>query len=81
MDCSICRNLAQAFEAGLSEYIEARSSAGFQVSKSFAAKKNVDMERARYELEEHQLVCVSAATVLAIVPEPDVIPSLGELAA
>jgi hypothetical protein len=81
MGCSICRSLAQAFEAGRSEYIEARSSACYQVSKTLAAKKNVDMERARYELEEHRLVCVSAARVLARLPKPDVATSLGQLAA
>jgi hypothetical protein len=81
MDCQTCRDLARAFEAGHSEYIEARSSACYQVSKRFAAKKNVDMERARYELEEHQLVCVSAVTVRAPLPERDVSASLIQLAA
>ena len=81
MDCPICRNLERALEAGLSEYTEARSSACYQVSKRFASKKNVDMERARYELEEHRLVCVSAASVLALLPEPDVTTSLRQLAA
>jgi len=47
----ICIDLARAFEAGLSEYLEARSSACYQVSKRFAAKKKVDMERAKYALE------------------------------
>ncbi len=81
MNCSICRNLEQAFEAGLSEYVGARSSACFQVSKRFAAKKNVDMERARYELEEHRLVCVIPVRVLALVLERDVSTSLMPLAA
>ena len=81
MNCSICRDLARAFEAGLSEYIEARSSTCYQVSTKLAAKKNVDMERARYELEEHRCVCVSAARVLALLPEPRVTTSLRRLAA
>jgi hypothetical protein len=81
MDCSICRDLARAFEAGLSEYIEARCSACYQVSKRFAAKTNVDMERAKYELDQHRLVCVSASRVLALLPEPDVTTILGQLAA
>jgi hypothetical protein len=68
MNCQICRSLEQAFEAGLSEYIEARSSAGFQVSNRRAAEMNVDMERARYELEEHRLVCDSAVRVRALLP-------------
>jgi hypothetical protein len=72
MDCSICRDLTRAFEAGLSEYMEARSSACYRVSKKFAAKRNVDMQRARYELEEHRLVCASAARLFALFPEPEV---------
>ena len=80
MDCSICTDLARAFEAGLSEYIAARSSACYQVSKRAAAEKNVDMERAKYELEEHWLVCVSVK-VPALLPEPGVITSLRQLAA
>ena len=58
MECPICIDLARAFDAALSEYIEALSSACYQVSKRFAAKKKVDMERAKYAMEEHQCVCV-----------------------
>jgi hypothetical protein len=76
MGCSICRNLEQAFEAGLNEYIGARSSAGYQVSKRHAAEMNVDMERARYELEEHRLQCDSAVKVRVLLPERDVSSSL-----
>ena len=81
MGCSICRNLEQAFEAGLSDYVEARSSAGYQVSKRHAAEMNVDMERARYELEEHRLLCVSAVRVFARLPAREVSTSLRPLAA
>jgi hypothetical protein len=81
MDCPICRNLERTFKAGLSEYTEARSSACYQVSKRFAAKKNVDMERARYELEEHRLVCVTPVRVLALVLKRDVSTSLMPVAA
>jgi hypothetical protein len=56
--CPICENLKRAYAAGLSEYIEARSSACFGISKKVAAQKNVEMERAKYELEEHQFACV-----------------------
>ena len=60
MDCIECKNLEEAFESRLSNYIEACSAAYYRVSKELAAKKNVDMERAKSDLEEHQLVCVSA---------------------
>ena len=69
MECSICSDLARAFKAGCNEYIEARCSACYQVSKKFAARKKVDMERARYELEEHQRECVSTARVITLLPQ------------
>ena len=61
MDCLECKNLEQALEFTLNEFVEARSSAYYRVSTKFAAKKNVDMERARYDLEEHCAVCASYA--------------------
>ena len=72
MDCPICRNLERAFEAGLGEYLAARSSACFRVCTKLAAQNNVEMERARYELEEHRALCVPTVRVLALLPERDV---------
>ena len=63
MDCLECKNLEEAFESRLSKYIEASSAAYYRVSTELAAKKNVDMERARNDLKEHQLICASAAEV------------------
>jgi hypothetical protein len=71
MSCVICRNLERAYQAELSEYIKARSSVCYQISTRLAAQKNVDMERARYELEEHRRVCLAAASVPRILPERD----------
>jgi hypothetical protein len=81
MECPICIDLARAFEAGLSEYLEARSSACYQVSKRFAAKKKVDMERAKYALEEHQCVCVSTVRVHTLLSQGGVSTSLIRLEA
>ena len=53
MDCSECKSLEETLEASLSNYKEARSAAYYRVSTERAAKKNVDMERARNDLEEH----------------------------
>ena len=58
MDCSICRDLERALESRLSAYREARSAAYYRVSTELAAHKNVDMERAKGDLEEHRLVCL-----------------------
>ena len=60
MECAKCRELARAFEFRLGKYMEARSTAYYRVCTELAAHKNVDMERARNDLEEHQFVCVSA---------------------
>jgi len=81
MECLICRELGRTYEVALREYIEARSSACYQISKKFAAVKNVDMERARYELEEHRLLCVFVGEVLAISPEEERFTRLRRLAA
>ena len=59
MDCLTCKNLEGVFVFRLDDYVEARSSAYYRVSTEFAAKKNVDMERARYDMEEHHAVCAS----------------------
>lgn len=61
MGCSICKDLERALESRHSKYIEARSAAYYRVSTQLAANKNVDMERAKSDLEEHRLLCVSAA--------------------
>jgi hypothetical protein len=63
MDCLLCKDLERAFEARRSKYIEACSAAYYRVSTELAAYDNVEMERAKSDLEEHQLVCVSAAKV------------------
>jgi hypothetical protein len=59
MDCLICKDLERALESRRSAYVEARAAAYYRVSTELAAKKNVDMERAKSDLEEHQLVCFS----------------------
>ena len=68
MACLICRDLERtldfrerALDFRRSKYFEARSAAYFQVSTKLAAQKNVDMERAKTDLEEHQLAGASAA--------------------
>lgn len=81
MKCIICRDLARAYEAGRSEYIKALSSACSEVCTNLMAEKNVDMERAKYELEEHRLVCASAIRALAPLPKLDVFTLLRQLAA
>jgi hypothetical protein len=68
MDCLICKDLERSLEFKYTKYIEARSSPYFRVSTEFAAHNHVDMERAKNDLEEHQLVCVFAANVRP--PEP-----------
>jgi hypothetical protein len=66
MECQVCRGLERAYDTWLSEYIAARASACYQVSKEFAAMKNVEMERSKDDLDEHRLRCVFAGKVLAL---------------
>jgi len=81
MGCPMCRDLKRSYERGLSEYTEARSSASYGVSTRFAAFKNVEMERAKSELEEHRLVCACVVTVIDLIPELSASTSLKQLAA
>ena len=81
MNCPVCRDLKRAYEATVSEYMEARSSACFRVCIDAAARKNVEMQRARYELEEHSCGCVSAAKAVALPPRRSVSTNLKQLVA
>lgn len=65
MDCLTCVHLEHVFESRLSKYREARFSSFFRVSTELAAKKQVDMERARNDLEEHQSTCSGHDTEIA----------------
>jgi hypothetical protein len=55
-----CKNLEEAFESRLRDYIEARFAAFYRVRSELASKKYVDMENAQYDLEEHRLVSALA---------------------
>jgi hypothetical protein len=61
--CSECESLNRVFESKLTEYLAARSAVLYQISTEFAAKQQVDMERARNDMEEHLSVCSFAAEV------------------
>jgi hypothetical protein len=66
MDCLRCTDLERAFESRRGKYSEARFAAFYQVSTELAAQKKVDMERARNDLEEHQLICPLASRVATL---------------
>ncbi|MBZ5629534.1 MAG: hypothetical protein LAO06_11790 [Acidobacteriia bacterium] len=63
MNCSECTALDRTLKAALAQYVEARSAAYYRVSTEFAAIKQVDMERAKASVQEHELVCRFAAQV------------------
>lgn len=67
MACLICRDLERTLDFRRSKYFEARSAAYYQVSTELAAQKNVDMERAKSDLEEHRLACVSTTKSNTVV--------------
>ena len=62
MGCPMCKELERTFEARRRNYVAARFATYYRVSTELAAYKNVEMERAKSDLEEHQLVCVFAAS-------------------
>ena len=81
MNCPVCRDLKRAYEAEVSGYVEARSSASFRVCTNVASRKRVEMERARYDLEEHRRVCVFAVKVVVLPLERVVSTNLKQLVA
>lgn len=68
MYCRLCENLERALHARTSEFIEASSHASYMVSKDLAAYRNVEMERARAELDEHRMVCLAASNAFQPLP-------------
>jgi len=63
MNCLQCNDLIRMFESRLAGYVNARAAPFYRVSTELAARKQVDMERARTDLEEHRLVCHFAASL------------------
>jgi hypothetical protein len=63
MRCSDCKYLERVFELSLERYVAACAAAFYRVSTEFAARKNVDMERAKNDLEEHRRLCASVEEV------------------
>ncbi len=58
--CRECENLNRIFESKLTEYLAARSAVLYRISTEFAARQQVDMERARNDMEEHMSSCFFA---------------------
>lgn len=65
MGCPVCKRLERTFEGWNTECIRARSSLYCTISSRFAAYDNVEMERARSELDVHRSVCVFVVTEAA----------------
>ena len=57
MNCLNCTELLRTLISAEGKYERACSSPFYSVSTELAAKEQVDMERAKSDLYEHQLVC------------------------
>lgn len=57
MNCPECRGLYRIFEQKRARYVEARSAAFFQISTKIAVRRDVDLQRAFSDLQEHQAAC------------------------
>lgn len=67
-DCVECKNLNRVFESELSKYRRALSAVLYRISTKFAARQQVDMERAKDDLEEHLLTCPSPSRMPSNLP-------------
>jgi hypothetical protein len=63
--CSECQNLNRVFESKRTEYLAARSAVLYRISTEFAARQQVDMERAKNDIEEHMSICSFATKLRA----------------
>jgi hypothetical protein len=59
--CLECENLTRTFESRATKYLAARSAVLYRITTEFAARQQVDMERAKNDMEEHLLVCAFPA--------------------
>jgi len=57
MNCVRCDHLTQVLASRREGYVQARAAAYYRVSTELAARKQVDMERAKTDHEEHRLAC------------------------
>jgi hypothetical protein len=57
VDCLDCKDLDRALKLTLASYLTARAAPFYRICTDIAAKKEVDMERAKTDLQEHRLVC------------------------
>ncbi|HVZ61762.1 MAG TPA: hypothetical protein VG892_13330 [Terriglobales bacterium] len=64
MPCTQCKALDQAFELARDKYATARYGAFYRVSPHIAARRQVDMERAKSDRDEHRVVCRTMAITL-----------------
>jgi len=81
MACLTCENLKRTLEARREEYVAACASVCYRINKRAAAHKNVEMERAKYELEEHWSVCTSSRRPPVILPQREVAKGIRQVAA
>ena len=64
MGCLVCENLKQVLDSKRSKYINAVCAPYYLVSMDVAAWRNVDIELAKSNLEDHRLLCAAAPTDL-----------------
>jgi hypothetical protein len=57
MNCLHCTELVRTLRFTQSKYVDARGAPFFVVSTEVAASRQVDMERAKSDLYEHQAGC------------------------
>jgi hypothetical protein len=60
MRCSVCRDLERVLENKNVECAKVLSGPYYHFSDRFMAYSNIEMERAKSDLEVHRSVCVSA---------------------
>jgi hypothetical protein len=74
-NCPESENLNRVYESKLTKYLPARSALLYRISTEFATKQQVDMERAKSDMEEHLLICPSVMVCRVSQRRPPIPPT------
>jgi len=68
-NCLECENLNRVYGSKLAKYHAARCAVLYRINTEFAARQQVDMERAKNDMEEHLLTCPFATKAGCLMPQ------------
>ena len=77
MSCSECRDLWHVFERVNTRFNQALHAAFYRISTEIAAHEFVELQRAKNDLQEHQLACPWACLVEELTGNDKIVETFG----